>query len=199
MQISRTRLSCSLSMHRYREKLRTVDHVQVRRDPDGTEGHRCPEGHAPSVALVPGNQHSLRSASQLPSQRGEHVSGRVRPSGLGLTGSVVELSLNRLTPSLIGARTAARSLGSTDIAPLQRYYGPLRLPAAAAREVVDSLPALSPHDQRAPRRISQVPASICRHAPSPITPDGSTDALARCFSADGRLYHLREVGRRRLE
>jgi hypothetical protein len=150
------------------------------------------------LALVPGNQHSLRSASQLPSQRGEQVSGRVRPSGLALTGSVVELSLNRLTPSLMGARTAVRPLGSTDIAPLHRYYGPLRLPAAAAREVMDSLPALSPHHRGAPRRISQVPASLFRHAPSPITPDGSTDALARCFSADGRLHPLRKVGRRHL-
>ena len=48
-----------------------------------------------------------------------------------------------------------------------------------------------------PRRISQVPVSIFRRALSPITPDGSADAIARCFSADGRLNHLRQVGRRR--
>ena len=95
-------------------------------------------------------------------------------------------------------RTVVRPLGSTDIAPLHGYYGPLRLPAAAAREVMDSPPALSPHKRRAPRRISQVPASIFRHAPSPITPDGSTDACARCFSADDRLHLSWTAGRRRV-
>ena len=39
--------------------------------------------------------------------------------------------------------TVVRPLGSTGITPLPRYYGPLRLPAITARQVMDSLPTLS--------------------------------------------------------
>src|SRR5713101_2509303 len=49
---------------------------------------------------------------------------------------------------------------------------------------------------RPPRRVSQDPRRLCRRAPSPIVPNGSMGASARCFPIDGRLRHLRKVGRR---
>ncbi len=45
------------------------------------------------------------------------------------------------------------------------------------------------------RRTSQVPRLISRHAPSPITPDSPTGSCARLFPVDGRLHHIRQVGR----
>ena len=48
--------------------------------------------------------------------------------------------------------------------------------------------------RRAPRRVSQDPRLVCRHAPSPITPSSPMRACARCFRIGGRLQHLRERG-----
>jgi len=47
-----------------------------------------------------------------------------------------------------------------------------------------------------PRRVSQDPRRLSRRAPSPLVPDGSMGASARCFPIDGRLQHLRKTGRR---
>jgi len=50
-----------------------------------------------------------------------------------------------------------------------------------------------------PCRASQVPQSICQHAPSPITPESPAAARARCFTADTGLHlswtdgHFRKV------
>ena len=45
-----------------------------------------------------------------------------------------------------------------------------------------------------PRRISQVPRSICPRVPSPHTPEGPMAARARCFTIGGGLHHLRKAG-----
>jgi len=37
-------------------------------------------------------------------------------------------------------------------------------------------------------RVSQVPWSICQHAPSPITPESPTTAHVRCFTAGTGLH-----------
>ena len=139
----------------------------------------------------------LRLASQFPSQKRELL----RQTWFGFeAGSLLCRSrIQSAHPFFDENATEVRPLGSTDITPLHRYYGPLRLPTAAAGQVMDSLPALSRQlSRRAPRRISQVPVSIWRRALSPITPDGSVDALARCFSTDSRLHHLWQAGRRRV-
>jgi len=39
-----------------------------------------------------------------------------------------------------------------------------------------------------PRRASQVPRPICRHAPSPITPESPATAYARFFTASSGLH-----------
>jgi len=39
-----------------------------------------------------------------------------------------------------------------------------------------------------PCRASQVPRSICQHAPSPITPESPTVAYARYFTAGTGLH-----------
>lgn len=44
-------------------------------------------------------------------------------------------------------------------------------------------------------RVSQVPRLIFPRALSPITPEGSTAARARGLTVDGRLHHIRQVGR----
>ena len=44
------------------------------------------------------------------------------------------------------------------------------------------------------RRVSQVPRPIFRRAPSPSTPRSPAAAGARCFTADGRLRPLGQVG-----
>jgi hypothetical protein len=49
---------------------------------------------------------------------------------------------------------------------------------------------------RARRRVSQDSQRLCRRAPSPLTPDDSPSAFARCFLGDDRLRHLRKGGRR---
>ena len=36
---------------------------------------------------------------------------------------------------------------------------------------------------------------VCQHPPSPLTPENSTAAFARCFTVDCRLRPIREVGR----
>jgi len=46
----------------------------------------------------------------------------------------------------------------------------------------------------APCRTSQVPRSLFRYAPSPVTPDGPVGACAPCFPTGGGLRHLREIG-----
>lgn len=43
------------------------------------------------------------------------------------------------------------------------------------------------------RRLSQVPRPFCRCAPLPITPGRPARARARCFRADVRFRHLRQV------
>ena len=58
--------------------------------------------------------------------------------------------------------------------------------------VMDSHPPLP----QAPRRVSRSPASLCRRAPSPHTPDGPMRARARCFRIGRRLQHLRKRGHR---
>ncbi len=69
-------------------------------------------------------------------------------------------------------------LGSADITPLLRYYGPIRLPANTRGMVMSSHPALgfSPG-----LRSLSVPDLVCRHAPSPSTPGNRTIAHTRCF------------------
>ena len=59
--------------------------------------------------------------------------------------------------------------------------------------VMDSRQTLRPGPS--PRRVSQVPRCDCLNAPSPCTPGCSAAAFARCFTADGRLYHIRLAGR----
>ena len=44
-------------------------------------------------------------------------------------------------------------------------------------------------------RGSQVPRSVCRHAPSPITPAGPVAAYARSSPPAAGFTHLRKVGR----
>src|SRR5579864_1343196 len=56
-------------------------------------------------------------------------------------------------------------LGSTGITPLHRYYEPIRL--------------LTRH--RGMRGLS-VPEVVCRHAPSPLTPESPTVASTRFFT-----------------
>jgi len=87
----------------------------------------------------------LRLASQLPSQKREAL--RQTPFGSVRTGWLVRSRrlVQSAHPFFDGNATEVRPLGSTDITPLPRYYGPLRLPTAAARQVMDSLPALSRH------------------------------------------------------
>ena len=46
-----------------------------------------------------------------------------------------------------------------------------------------------------PHRVSQDPVLLCRHAPSPLTPGSPMRASAHCFRIDGRLQHLRKIGR----
>lgn len=76
------------------------------------------------------------------------------------------------------------------------HYGPLRLPAAAAFQVMDSPRALS--STRMPRRASQVPRLILRHPPPSITPGGPAGASARFFPPGCRLHPIRKVGHRHL-
>ena len=85
----------------------------------------------------------LRLASQLPSQKREAL--RQTRFGSKHTGSLVRsrTRVQSAHPLFDGNATEVRPLGSTGITPLPRYYGPLRLPTAAARQVMDSLPALS--------------------------------------------------------
>jgi len=91
--------------------------------------------------------------------------------------------------------TEVRPLRSTGINPLPRYYGPLRLPAAAVLWVMNSPQALSESTwTRTPRRVSQVPRPICRRALSPTTPDSPVGAFARCFPTGSRLHQLWKVG-----
>ena len=47
----------------------------------------------------------------------------------------------------------------------------------------------------APRRISQVPRSVCQRALSPFTPESLAGAFDRSFSASTGLHHSWEVGR----
>ena len=72
--------------------------------------------------------------------------------------------------------------------PLPRYYEPVRLPIRAASKVMFSLRALA-SSPSPPRRVSQVPRSICLHAPSPPTPASPATACAHCFIAGIRLHH----------
>ena len=50
-------------------------------------------------------------------------------------------------------------------------------------------------DSHPPRRVSQDPRLVCRHAPSPVTPSSPMRAWARCFRIGDRLQHLRKIGR----
>ncbi len=95
--------------------------------------------------------------------------------------------------------TEVRLLCSTGVTPLPRSYEPVRLPAAAEKQVMISPPPLSAFgltSLRTPRRVSQRSALVCRRALSPITPGGPTGASARCFPAGNRLRHIWKGGHR---
>src|SRR5262245_3364773 len=86
--------------------------------------------------------------------------------------------------------------------PLPRYYEPVRLPNVAARAVIDSRPALmtplsGDENSISSSRpwVSQVPRLIFARALSPLTPEGSPGAFARCFPDDARLRLIRQRGR----
>jgi hypothetical protein len=81
-------------------------------------------------------------------------------------------------------------LGSTGMTPLPRYSWPRRLPACSAM-------LMSSHAPRVPPtcRSSQVPRSVFRHAPSPITPAGPVAAYARSSPPATGFTHLRKVSR----
>jgi hypothetical protein len=53
----------------------------------------------------------------------------------------------------------------------------------------------TPLRTRAPRRLSRDPPSLCRRAPSPITPGSPMRVRARCFRIGRRLRHIWEIGR----
>jgi len=92
--------------------------------------------------------------------------------------------------------STARPLGSILFPGLPRYYGPLRLPSATGFPVIYSR---SPSGSCAESRwVSQVPRCVFPRAPSPTTPGCSASAYTRCFLADIRLRHLRQLGRTRL-
>ena len=86
--------------------------------------------------------------------------------------------------------------------PFPRYYEPVRLPVFASQTVIDSRSELSAPSSGSEnsisltqRWVSQVPRLIFAYALSPLTPEGSTVANARCFPVDSRLHHLRQAGR----
>ncbi len=89
-----------------------------------------------------------------------------------------------------------RPLRSAGITPFQHYYGPLRLPIMATRQVIDSLSGLPAFSDT----MMGLPGSwlICHRALSSITPDGSTDAYVRFFSVDSRLHPIRKDDRHHL-
>ena len=186
VRISRIRLSISLLLQGTREELTALTGLQVEQPVAFQSGvdlalpKRLTTPLAPCFALQP----SFHRSRETSFRNRAWLAQAGRPS---LDRNVTDVWL----------------LGSTGVTPLRepggvrRYYEPLRLPTAAARQVMDSLPALSSRlAPWTPRRVSQVPEFISRRALSPITPDGSTGAFARCFSADSRFRHLRQVDRR---
>jgi hypothetical protein len=111
---------------------------------------------------------------------------------------VIQAGLPHLTKVIVSSQ--APSLHGCY--PLPRYYEPVRLPNIAARVVIDSHPVLMTPLSGAGNSIpssrcwvSQVPRLISTRALSPLTPEGSSSALARCFPDDARLHHLRQLGR----
>src|SRR6266481_7923607 len=75
--------------------------------------------------------------------------------------------------------------------PLPRYYGPLRLPAAAAADTVMSSRTAADARAVALLRVSQVPRPFCPRALSPFIPAGPAVAASRCFTTGGRLQLIR--------
>ena len=92
---------------------------------------------------------------------------------------------------------SVRPLGSTGVAPLLRYFGPLRLPAGPSLRLC--LPAARWSLSLPPDRASQAPRLIFPRALSPTTPEGPASALACCFlTGVFRLHPARRTGRLRL-
>jgi Recombinase zinc beta ribbon domain len=110
---------------------------------------------------------------------------------------VIQAGLPHLTKVIVSSQ--APSLHGCY--PLPRYYEPVRLPNIAARVVIDSHPVLMTPLSGAGNSIpssrcwvSQVPRLISTRALSPLTPEGSSSAYARCFPDDTRLRLIRQLG-----
>ena len=88
VRISRIRLSYSLSMHRYREKLRTVGQVQVRRSPE----RRSPLSRRAYTVVGSGSRGTNTRFALHPSLHRREVSMTpvVLPFGQDFAGPVVE-------------------------------------------------------------------------------------------------------------
>ena len=123
---------------------------------------------------------------------------------------MIDLLTNQSVVGLSPKRASYMQLRHVDVQapslhghyPLPCYYGPVRLPIFASRTVIDSrseLSAPTSGDENSisltRRWVSQVPRLIIAYALSPLTPEGSTVANARCFPVDSRLHHLRQAGR----
>lgn len=85
---------------------------------------------------------------------------------------------------------------------LPRYYEPVRLPHAASAQLLipvrrcRHLVTGTENSISTTRRgVSQVPRLFFAYALSPLTPEGSTVALAHCFTVGDRLHPIRQAGR----
>jgi hypothetical protein len=103
-----------------------------------------------------------------------------------------------------GSIDQAALLSSDSACPRQGPLAPRELPRFfATMGLSDSrhshLPVIDSQQMLAawppPCRVSQVPRCDCPSAPSPITPRCPAVAITRCFTAGGRLHHIREAGR----
>jgi len=124
---------------------------------------------------------------------------------LGLTAQLPDRGRESRQRGRCGHRCVFRS-GVTQSA-LLPSYGDTSTVGSLGSTVVSRFPAtMDPSDSRrgptsvmssrprlrtspSPRRVSQVPRSICPHALSPFTPGGPMAAFARCFATGGGLHH----------
>ena len=78
----------------------------------------------------------------------------------------------------------AGALRSTGVTPLPRYYDPLRLPPEPG-DGYEFPPSVAAHRETMPAARMGLPGSsadLCRHPPSPTTPESPAAASARCLA-----------------